>query len=277
MPVLLISILFNRPRTWVFAYKKPDPSGINNLPFQATSRFTGGLLDELTLNLTLPAYDTAGHILSPQFGPATAWKQVIWRGAKAESGVGDVPVVNVIGIAATGQADTLYRLNISQQNFDISAISATQYPYIRLDMLNQDPVNYTPYQLRYWRLYYDPVPEGALAANLAYNLKDTLELGEKLDFTIAFKNVSDAAFRDSLKTNLTIYDRNNVATVVPIVSKKLLAGDTIQVSASLDTKALAGSNTLFIDVNPNFAQPEQYRFNNFMYKNFFVKATPTTL
>jgi hypothetical protein len=31
-------------------------------------------------------------------------------------------------------------------------------------------------------------------------------------------------------------------------------------------------NTLFVDFNPDNDQPEQYLFNNFMYRNFYVKA-----
>ena len=67
---------------------------------------------------------------------------------------------------------------------------------MRLGMKNQDldSSSLTPYQLRYWRLLYDPVPEGAIAPNLAFRMKDTLELGENLDFSVAFKNIADAAF-----------------------------------------------------------------------------------
>ena len=30
-------------------------------------------------------------------------------------------------------------------------------------------------------------------------------------------------------------------------------------------------NTLFVDVNPNYDQPEQHHFNNFLFRNFYVK------
>jgi hypothetical protein len=122
-------------------------------------------------------------------------------------------------------------------------------------------------------LIYDPAPEGALAANLLYRSRDTLELGEKFDFSIAFKNISDVAFRDSIRVNAVVLDNNNVATIIPITRKKaLLPGDTTQITASIDTRVFSGANTLFIDVNPNLEQPEQYRFNNFLYKNFLVRG-----
>ncbi|MEI9808500.1 MAG: hypothetical protein WDO16_11870 [Bacteroidota bacterium] len=69
-------------------------------------------------------------------------------------------------------------LSTSQQDYDISSISASQYPYLKLKMRNQDSVNLTPYQLRYWRLTYVPVPEGAIAPNLYFTTKDTVEVGD---------------------------------------------------------------------------------------------------
>ena len=258
---------FNRPRTWAFVYKKNDPS------YAPVSRLSEGLFDRILLNLDLPSPGTTGTITSPTFGPALAWKQVVWRGSSLETPSNDVAVLSVIGITSAGQADTLYRLNTAQQNMDISEVNATIYPYIRLSLKNQDAVTLTPYQLRYWRLLYSPAPEGALAPNLTYRSKDTLYEGEKLEFSIAFKNVSDAAFRDSIKVNIVVLDKNNVATIIPISRKKALQpGDTAIISSLIDTRAFSGNNTLFIDVNPNMEQPEQYRFNNFLYKNFYVRG-----
>jgi hypothetical protein len=256
------------PRTWAFAYRK------NNTSFQPVSKLSEGLFDRITINATIDLPATSGYILSPKFGPAKAWKQVKWRGSSEETTAGDIYAVHVIGVTPTGLEDTLYTLQPNQQDVDISSISASQYPFIRLGMKNEDTsAAITPYQLRYWRLLYDPVPEGALASSITYHAKDTLELGENLDFSIAFKNVSDVAFSDSLRVKLVVSDKNNVSNVIPIPKfKKLQVGDTITVSYSIDTKAFAGNNTLFVDVNPDNDQPEQHHFNNFLYKSFFIKA-----
>ncbi len=257
---------FTYPRTWAFVYKKGDNS------YKPTWKFSEGLYDRITLTTQLASLDTLGYINSPVFGPAVAWKQIKWNGVSLETTAGDRPIVSVIGIRTTGQVDTLYKLNASQQDFDISAINATLYPNLKLSMRNADSITLTPYQLRYWRLLYTPVPEGALAPNLSYRGKDTLEVGEPLNFSVAFKNISDAAFADSLKLRAIIYDKNNVATIVPLANKKkLVSGDTTNISAVIDTRNLAGDNTLYIDVNPDFAQPEQYRNNNFLYKTFYIK------
>jgi hypothetical protein len=138
-------------------------------------------------------------------------------------------------------------------------------------MASQDTVKGTPYQLKYWRVTGDPVPEGALAPNLFFMCKDTLALGEPLKFGIAFKNVSPTAFDSMMLLKLNIIDRNNVTHTITLPKKKILvAGDTLTVTYELDTKDYSGLNTLYLDVNPNNNQPEQYHFNNFLYKTFFV-------
>jgi Peptidase family C25/CARDB len=259
---------FNKIRSWIFVYKKNDPS------FTPRYIFSQGTSDKITLSVDCRTPDTLGFITSPKFGPAKTWKELKWRGnaSAADSGPGDYPLLDVIGINLAGQDTLLYTLDQSQQDFDISAVSATQYPYMKLRMKNQDSLFLTPYQLRYWRVLFDPIPEGAIAANILYKGKDTLEAGEILDFAVAFKNISDVAFADSLKTKLTIIDKNFVSNNIPLPKKKaLISGDTLTVVYSLDTRNFTGNNTLFLDINPDNDQPEQYHFNNFLYKEFYVK------
>ena len=258
---------FTYPRTWAFVYKK------NSASFAPAYKLSQGLNDQITMQLNIEASDTLGYITSPAFGPAKAWKQIKWRGSSLDAKPGDAVSIAVIGVSSTGTETVLYTLNSSQQDFDISSVSASTYPYIKLRMRNADSISLTPYQLRYWRLLYDPVPEGALAPNVLYTFKDTLGLGEKTNFAIAFKNVSDVAFADSIKVNLTVYDANNVANnlVVPRL-KKINPGDTATITYLIDSKNFNGKNNLFLDVNPDNDQPEQYHFNNFLYKDFVVST-----
>ncbi|HEX4849397.1 MAG TPA: hypothetical protein VFV08_01260, partial [Puia sp.] len=62
----------------------------------------------------------------------------------------------------------------------------------------------------------------------------------------------------------------------PISKKRpIISGDTIKIFYEIDSKDYAGLNTIYLDVNPNNDQPEQYHFNNFMYHNLFVKVDQT--
>ena len=119
---------------------------------------------------------------------------------------------------------------------------------------------------------YTPVPEGALAPNLFFTSQDTLNYGQQLQFGVAFKNISITAF-DSMSINITVIDHNNVSHLVQLPKKRpIISGDTLIVSYTIDTKAYPGSNTIYLDVNPSNAQPEQFHFNNFLYKNFYVRT-----
>jgi hypothetical protein len=256
---------FYYPRAFAFVYKKGTPT------YTPLSKFTQGIYDRLDLTANCPTPDLLGYVVSPQFGPAKDWKQVHWRGASLESPSTDSVSVQVIGIDTLGNSNALYTLNLANQDYDISAINAKQYPYLQLKMATADSINGTPYQLQYWRLNYDPVPEGAIAPNLYFVSKDSLIQGQQFQFGIAFKNVSITAF-DSMQVSLTIIDQNNVSHIIPMPKRKpLISGDTLMVNYQIDTKAYPGANTIFVYFNPHL-QPEEYFFNNFAYKSFYVKS-----
>ena len=193
-----------------------------------------------------------------------------WRGTNIEPLVPDTTSIDIIGRTLTG-VEMLLATVTDARDTTLSFIDASSFAYIKLRMKNTDNINITPHQLNLWKLYADYVPEGAIAPNLTFRFKDTLELGEPLDFAIAFRNVSETAF-DSLKLKLVITDRNNSPRVINLPKKKpLLSGDSIVVAYTIDTKDLPGLNTLYLMVNPDNDQIEQFLFNNFIYKNFYVK------
>jgi hypothetical protein len=178
--------------------------------------------------------------------------------------------MQIFGIKNNGSSDLL--ATVKARDTSLSFINAETYPFVQLKMFNDDSVNATPAQLTYWRINAEDVPEGAVAPNISFKMKDTVDVGEKIDFAIAFKNISESAF-DSLKIKFTITDKNNV--VHPVIlskGKPLIAGDTLMITYTIDTRNYTGLNTLFVEVNPDNDQPEQYHNNNFIFKNFYVKG-----
>ena len=257
---------FYKPRAFAFVYRKN-----RRTTFIPRSVFTQDIGDNLTLSVECPSSDTLGFMNSVKFGPAKAWKQVKWSGS-GEVTPGDIPTLDVIGITNSGAETTLFsNLNTGQQDFNISSIDASFYRYVKLRLRTQDSIHFTPYQLRYWLVTYDPVPEGAIAPNIYLKTKDTVEVGEPIDFKVAFKNISDAAF-DSLKVKMVITDRNNVPHIIPIPRRRPLpVNDTLHLASLISTETLSGINTMYVEANPDNDQPEQYHFNNFAYRNFYVK------
>ncbi len=267
---------FNRPRSFIFMFKKNDQAS-----FTPQILFSKTIYDNTTLPVACNTPDTLGYITSPAFGPAKAWKNVHWRGTSDEANSSDNPTVTVLGVAVDGSETPLYTVDKSTQDFDISLVSPTQYPYLKLKMRDIDSVDQTPYQLKYWRIDYDPVPEGALIPNIYFKTKnaskaiDSLEIGDKFTFGLAFKNISPTKF-DSIKVKFYILDQNNVPHYITFAKQRpLVQGDSVHIDFQIDTKDYPGMNTLYIDFNPDNDQVEQYHFNNFMFRNFYVRADKT--
>lgn len=253
---------FKNNKPIIFAFKKNDPSFT---PIQSV----GETLLQLVEVFEVPSSYTDGTIESPWFGPAKLWKDLKWVGKDLEPLVQDITSVDIMGRTSNGIEVLL--ANVNARDTSLSFISPTSFPYLKLRMHNKDEANVTPHQLEMWKLYADYVPEGAIAPNVTFRFKDTLEIAEPLNFAIAFRNVSETSF-DSLKLKLIVTDRNNVPHIIDLPKKKPLAGgDSIVVSYVLDTKDYAGLNTLYLMVNPDEDQPEQFLFNNFIFKNFYVK------
>jgi len=257
---------FDTVKAFIFIYRNNDPS------FVAKSAFSVNAYDKVNLSATGQIDDYEGSVVSPTFGPAKAWKEFHWRGSSTETPSKDSVTVQLIGVDNNNNETLLKTYLPSDADVDISSIDAKLYPNIKFRMYTKDTVAITPYQLKYWRLNYDPVPEGAIATNMYFNFKDTLDVGEKLPLAVAFKNISQTKF-DSILVKMTVTDKDNVAHVVTLPrTKPLIAGDTVTLKYDVDTKDFVGSNIMYLNFNPDFDQPEQYLYNNFFYKNFYVKG-----
>ena len=260
---------FYKSRAFIFVYKK------GNSDFVPKSAVSKDAFDRITLSAECITPDSIGYITSPVFGPAKSWNEVIWNGKSVESVSNDDASVEVIGIDKMHNETVLFNLDRNTHNLDISSVDASVYPTMRLRMRNSDSITLSPYQLTDWKIFYQPEPEGALAPNILTKFKDTLEIGEPLVFEMAFKNVSPHPF-DSVAVKLNIVDKNNVSQPIQVMRQKPLAsGDTIALRVNIDSKNFADMNTLFLEFNPDDDQPEEYHFNNFMFRNFYVKTDKT--
>lgn len=260
---------FYKLRVFAGVYKK------GNSDFEVYQRASKDQYDVMALAAYCPSNDSLGFVTSPQFGPAKKWKTAKWKG---NAGLSNRSAMKLIGIEVNGSIDTLRTdIDIAQGVLDISFVDPVKYPYLKLQLKTFDTTTYTPYQLINWQLTYDPAPEGAIAPNVYFEMKDTVDVAEPQNFRIAFKNVSEASFADSITIKAVVTDKNNVTTVLPEWKQRplFLNPDTLIVTYPIDTKQLVGSNSIVVEVNPDNRQPEQYHFNNFFYKNFYVR--PDTL
>ena len=255
---------FTRNLPFTYFYKKNDNSYV---PKQVMGTSAS---DQLSSTFVVPVKNNNGTIESPAFGPAKSWSALHWRGKSQDAILTDKVKIEVVGITQAGNQVLLATVNPATDT-SLAFVNALTYPFIKLRMQNSDPINATPNQLQFWRVNASFIPEGAIAPNIVFKAKDTVELGEMVDFAVAFKNISTTAF-DSLKVKFTITDKNNVAQNIAIPKQKaLLSNDTLVVRYTIDTRNLAGNNTINVVVNPNNDQPEQYSYNNFIFKDFYVQ------
>ena len=255
---------FTENLPFAFVFEKGNPEFVYQFIGEKES-------DYIDVVVPVPGQLSEGTIETPWLGPSTNWSQFKWDG---EFSNGQTPsdsiAFELYGKTPAGEELLLTTIHQAKDT-SISFIDAKQYPYLKMKMFARDEQDLTPFQLHHWRLEGAFLPEGAIAPNLKFIFKDTVELGETLNMSIAFQNVSETAF-DSLKLKLILTDQNNVPREVPLQRRKpLLAGDTLMVTCQIDTKDLPGLNSLYLMVNPDDDQPEQFLFNNFIFKSFYVK------
>ena len=255
---------FNRLRSFAFVYQK------NNTAFTPVSKLSIDSSDIMMLKVNVATKPTQGTIVSPKFGPATKWYNMLWTGNRND--LQDIIALKLLGVKADNTVDTLYNYTETQINNDISTIDATTYPYLKIYMQVKDTVNLTAYQLKYWRLLADVLPEGALMP-INFVFKDTLQKGEMQNISMAFKNVSNTAYGDSLEVKLNIIDNANVTNIITVPKlKKLLPGNVDTIKTTINSASFVGNNNFYISINPNDAPKEQTLTNNFAFKKFFVNG-----
>lgn len=256
---------FTRNVPFLYFYKKGNSS---YTPTQVV-----GLQDSTYIDQSIPlsSTNTSGIIESPTYGPASKWDALHWRGNSVDiNPLSDTVKIQIWGVKQDGSS-VLMATVAPALDTTIAFIDARIYPYLKLKMYNTDPTFATPQQLNYLRVNALYVPEGAIAPNLVLQTRDTVQQGEDYEFKVAFKNISPVAFDSLIRTKLSVTDRNNVRHDIEIPKRKaLVAGDTLIVHYKLNTAEYPGENTLLLDFNPDNDQPEQYHFNNVMFKEFYV-------
>ncbi|CAN5730149.1 hypothetical protein BH10BAC2_BH10BAC2_15920 [soil metagenome] len=268
---------FTYPRTFIFIFKKNDAAN-----FTPVSYLSKGLYDRITTSQNISVFDTTALVTSPLFGPGKAWKKVTWDG-KAENNT--IASLDITTVDKNGKDSVWFTIGNTQHELDISSINAKDYPFIKLCMHTKDPVSIKPYQLQNWIVEYEPVAEGAIAANLGISIPASVNFDhdintafDTLNGYVVFKNVSSSSF-DSLKLKLVLYDKNNGAHPFLLPKTRTLAADdTLHVAFLVNVTDLPeGIYNLYIEVNPDKDQPEQYHYNNALYQYIKINRSAKVL
>lgn len=260
----------NRPRTFAFFFKKDD-----TITFKPITVFSEGLYDRIQTSQNFYTKDTSGTIISPDFGPATAWKTLTWNSQKdADPASKGMANLELYGKTASGIYTLLRNISTTETNVDISSISASSFPMVQLRMHTNDTAKAKPVQLNHWRVTYDPVADGALSAadywkwtaDTLIQLRDSLRLG------IAFKNVSTFPL-NATQYSLRLGNKNGKEIILQSGSlRSLAAGDTARIDFAGKIDSLLGNYYLRLEVNELKTPVEQAYFNNLAYMPFTVDS-----
>jgi hypothetical protein len=219
-----------------------------------------------------------GSLKSEVIGPTTQWDWLHFWTKSEETSLGDDFHINIHGISRNN-VDTILLSNIKSSPVDLSMIDASVYPNIYLESKFKDLINYTPSQLKNWRISNSDVPEGTLNPTLSNIVwRDTLQQGEPFNYELAYQNISTLPFAKNMKYEIYVYNIDSKDTVFKNINyhpDSLLPGQFFRMGAQLNTKLMKGRYAFFVKVNFDaFSRsllPELTMVNNSAVRYFFVE------
>ncbi|MBP6335376.1 MAG: hypothetical protein KA444_07890 [Bacteroidia bacterium] len=247
-------------------------------PLTKIEQFGNTPADTLNLNTLLNSIWNRGTLTTEVIGPATRWESLHWNQNALENPSEDLIHLNILGLNSTTNLwDTLKsQIQFTSTGIDTSLawISASTYKYIKLQTFTQDDSLRTPGQMKYWRIYYDDVPECAVNPNRSfYFYNNPLQEGDTIRLNIAVDNLGNLPM-DSLSMHFYLYDDDRVRHELPLVKlDSLRVGQFLIADLVVDsTYGLGGNNSLWVEANPigTSHQLEKYHFNNIAEIKFSV-------
>lgn len=247
---------FYKNRPMIFWTRKNDPSTVKQITGKdSTEKLFGEFQFKNFLN--------EGSIESPRIGPAQQWNMFKRNVMAVENTPGDKTYFDVYGITATGVKQLITSV---VSDTSLAFISSTTYPYLQLVMHSSDLQTHTPEQLKFWRIYYTAVPEGAVNPAKAYSVTNGTVPGTKV-IKVAYENITGFTM-DSVLVRFSILDRKNQVYFSEMRRYPPLAAlDTMLIEYVLQTNGLYANMEFQVEVNPNNDQLEQYHGNNFALRN----------
>ncbi|MES2799049.1 MAG: C25 family cysteine peptidase [Bacteroidota bacterium] len=272
------SIYAGRPnRPFSFFVRKGDPSTVKEE--------VGQLLGEnITLIANMDGADYQGGESSTLIGPAASWDAIFWKQDAMEVNSNDTTLLRIEGLSLdlTPVFDTTITFTNNDSLLNISTIlDPYLHPYMRMHAYYKDSITFTPAQMDYWHVLYQPLPEAAIDGSTPYSwitASDTISEGEMVKFAVDVKNIFTIPM-DSILINYWVTDQNQQYHSIAYPRQdSLLVNETFRDTVEFSTTGMGGINSFWMEINPYVNgslfvtdQPEQKHFNNLLQIPFFVK------
>jgi hypothetical protein len=213
----------------------------------------------LSVTGSITGRNSTGEMKSLTIGPALTWNRFKPKASIIDAG--DTFSFSIYGVAPTG-IEVLLADNVTSE-YDLTSISAMEYPYLRVEFLTTDEINLTPAAWRNWIVEFISPAEGLLLYAGAEDFQ-RVEEGEAWNTTFGFRNISDKSFTGMLPVMLEIVNTQTQARETQTFEiEPPLPGATTSFEVTSTTIDKAGNNTVNVTVNNNVL-PECYYENNFL-------------
>ena len=234
----------------------------------------GSVLEEneqsLKQNYSFPVRSTSGKFHSSVVGAAKSWGSL-------ELDFKNIDVEDNCNVEIQGSLDNNQWFALQSQTYtdkmDLSAISASNYPFLRFNLILSDSVKRTAPQLIRWKINYQPVGDLVIdqTSDHFFN-SDTINNGEDLSFAYTVKNLGVGAV-DSTKYVVKLKTSDNkiiklLEGDVPALQRNesIILQDTIKILNYL------GDNRLIISLNETKDELESSFENNITSDDFISLA-----
>lgn len=213
----------------------------------------------LSTSGTITGRNSSGSMKSTLIGPALSWNE-FKRSAELPDPE-DLVSFSIYGITPAG-AEVLVADNVPVV-YNLTSISAIDYPYLRVVFTTTDETNLTPALWKHWLVLYESPAEGLLMYAGEQESQHVQE-GESWSASFDFKNISNKAFTGMLPVEIEEVNIQTQARHVQTFEINApLPGEITSFVYLSGSTGKEGSNTLNATVN-NKVVPEAYYENNFM-------------
>lgn len=247
--------------------------GRKGLSSGATEIYAPTSENKFVLNTRLSSAFDRGTITSTRIGPSMNWKELFWGWNTIDPVREEKVNLSVYAIGRTN-GDSLILDNFSGGTYDLSALDANRFPYLRVQANLLDTLFRTAPQMDNWHVLYDPAPDGVVDPISTFEFRsDTVFEGQDVFLHMAAKNIS-LRDMDSVDVLISLQreDRSRLRLDTLRIAPLISGGPSIEFDYEFNTlnKNLEGQVNMVVEINPFQEQIETHYFNNLFVQPFEV-------
>ncbi|MEQ9286526.1 MAG: C25 family cysteine peptidase [Cyclobacteriaceae bacterium] len=251
----------------IFFGRKADPQGSAD---EITSDTPPKQEQEIALNTIISGKFFSGRVTSDKIGPALSYTRFTHDLDVSDSNPDDSHGFTIWGIDNQNNETPLFE-NIQDPTVDLTAISPTTYPFLRVELNLEDRTDLTPLQLKQWQVEYEQAQEGILLKrdNEGVGSPVLRQEGQPLAANFTFWNLSTKPYQDSIQVNYETFHKTSGESFPGVLKlKALIPNDSVNFSIDINTLGKPGSNDLLLTARQTSQSDVHNNNNNLRMSNY---------